>query len=139
MKAWFVVFVLWTVFGWCLTVSAVMGNDVPDDVPVYYVERAERNHFYDSEGRQVFVQWLVWKWRPEIQQYAVDGWRLERFPTNNKFGDVAVFPGFLVRAKQWDETWTQFDPELADRERWPEELRAQLPGDWERCRKPSKD
>lgn len=107
----------------------LVAHNAPDDVPAFQVQRAERNHFYDDEGRQIFVQWIVWRWEPVSCRYVVDGWRLEK-GTNAKFGDVAVFPGFLLRADEWTETHTQYDPELYDRERWPIDRRAGLPADW---------
>ena len=83
----------------------------------------ERNNFYDGEGRLVFTQFIWWgdelpypnrvrEWRldkggPVYLRRMGNAWRMV-FEDNGTIREV--------RAPSYIETWTQHDPELADRE-----------------------
>ncbi len=100
------------------------------------VELMEVNHFYDEHGKHVFDQVIFYDWCEKDCRYHVRAWRLlkkqAQLPARNwKHGDyVAVWQdGDLlrrVRAKSVRESWTQHDPELAEREFLPKEKRRDL-------------
>lgn len=109
-----------------LTVVATIPHDavLRDSVDVI-----ERNSFYDDCGRRVFVQWIFWSYCHG--RLHVTAWRLDK--------DDASFqdnPPRLVwtednrirevRAASWRETWTQWDPELSEREILPVDRRKGL-------------
>lgn len=99
-----------------ITLAVVPHSTLPRDA----VARLELNHYHDEQGREVFTQVIGWEaddrcrfWRmskltnlrPERDHYRggwvltwVDGERVRQ-----------------VRADSFEETWTQFDPELVDR------------------------
>lgn len=89
----------------------------------------ELNHFYDEHGKLVFDQWLFWDWNPVDRRYDVRAWLLNkgkqrRVATTLSWDDN----GHLrrVRAIEFRETWTQYDPELVAREVRPKEYRRGL-------------
>ena len=102
------------------------------------VDVAESNRFYDFEGREVFHQIIYWGWCPDHERYQVVAWRMV------KGGDESYIPrrdwsggGYAatwvdgdvirrVRADSFRESWTQYDPELAEREWYPKERRREL-------------
>jgi hypothetical protein len=100
------------------------------------VDLIEINHFYDDHGRLVFDQIIYYDWSPAESRYHVRAWRLlkqkAQIPHRNwEHGDyVAVWhDGDLlrkVRAQSIRESWTQYDPELAEREFLPKEKRREL-------------
>lgn len=90
----------------------------------------ERNHFFDENGGLVFVQiigrepdWRVRFWILEkenrVQKEFPSGYVL-RFDDNGLIREI--------RASHFYETWTQYDPELLDRELLPKEKRRHLGG-----------
>lgn len=97
----------------------------------------ELNHFYDEEGRLVFDQVIFYDWDRSAGRHQVRAWRLvkhaDQIPrrTYGKGGgwvicwqDGEVFRD--IRAAAFRETWTQEDPELAEREFLPKEQRREL-------------
>lgn len=106
------------------------------DVAEDEVDLIEVNHFYDEQGRLVFDQVIFYEWSPEQNRYHVRAWRLLKSPAqlprkNWKQGDfLAIWQdGDLlrkVRARNIHETWTQYDPELVEREFLPKEKRREL-------------
>lgn len=89
---------------------------IPFDVTVSEtVDIVEVNHFYDDNGRHVFDQVIFYDW----DGTCVD-WRLIKNesmrPNRCKmlwFDDTILRK---ITAKSQRETWTQYDPELVDRE-----------------------
>lgn len=82
------------------------------------VDCVERNEFYDDEGKRVFCQWILWDW--DGARHSVVAWRMnsgQHFQqrttqlTWSEGGNLRQ-----VRGAYWRETWTQFDPEVAERE-----------------------
>lgn len=87
----------------------------------------EVNHFYDDQGRLVFDQIIFWDFHPAESRYHVVAWRMykqdSQFPTREHRvgrGYVTIWhDGDLLRRVRTcivQETWTQFDPELVERE-----------------------
>lgn len=93
----------------------------------------EINHYYDENGKLVFDQIIFWDWHCDGQQH-VCAWRLlkqaEQLPCRVRGAWRCVWTdGDVLRrvtAPAMRETWTQYDPELADREPWPKEKRREL-------------
>lgn len=96
----------------------------------------EVNRFYDENGKLVFDQVIFWDWKPIEGEYHVAAWRLLKSEEQKPYrspvcdcwetvwhdGDVLR----RVRAPYVRETWTQFDPELANREMLKKEFRRDL-------------
>jgi hypothetical protein len=102
---------------------------IPTDIVVSeQVDVAEINHFYDDKGRHVFDQVIFYDWIGFT--HMVRDWRLikseSQRPVNGKmlFYDQETLR--KITASSQRETWTQHDPELAERERLPKERRRLL-------------
>src|SRR4030095_15339767 len=114
----------------------VLGLNPTEDVSREKVDLMEVNHFYDEQGRLVFDQVIFYDWSPEHSRYMVRAWRLGKNPTPlpqrdwREGGYLAVWQdGEVVRrvqAPSMRESWTQYDPELAEREYLPKERREEL-------------
>ena len=110
---------------------------VPNDHVLHdNFDKVEVNHFYDDQGRHVFDQVLWYDWEKIYNRHTVHAWRLVKLPgqipTLNRDTDLyeSLFDDHdnlrKVTAKYMVETWTQFDPELIDREFLPKERRREL-------------
>ena len=127
-----------------LSIAAVLGavtlyahvfGAVPHDTMIRdAVDVIEVNHFYDDCGRHVFDQQIFWDWSGT--RYQVVAWRLIKSPEMlphrdwKRGGYVAMWRDNEtlreVRAPAIRETWTQYDPELAERQVLPQEQRRHL-------------
>lgn len=107
-----------------------------DDVARESVDLIELNHFYDEHGRLVFDQVIFFDWASSESRYNVRAWRLVRSPSQLPHRDWAG-GGYSatwqdgeqsrhIRSKSIRETWTQYDPELVEREFLPKEKRKEL-------------
>jgi len=98
------------------------------------VDVIETNHFYDEQGRLVFDQTIYWDWSRDAARYVIRAWRLvktpNQIPRRDGAGYLALWnDGELLRvvsAPSVRETWTQYDPELVDRNFMPKECRPEL-------------
>jgi hypothetical protein len=110
------------------------------------VDLVEVSHFYDSENRLVFDQLLFWDWSHEAGRHQLIAWRMIKPNTSDKqsVGQPLMLPRYSHAHGEWicewldgdvqrrvsatnaRETWTQFDPELEDREWLPKEKRKEL-------------
>ena len=107
-----------------------------DDVARESVDLMELNHFYDEHGRLVFDQVIFYDWSNDDARYQVRAWRLVKNPAQipqrdwKNGGYFALwYDGEVlryVRSKSDRETWTQYDPELVEREYLPKEQRKEL-------------
>ena len=110
-----------------------------DEATVDQVDLVEINHFYDDQGRLVFDQVIYYDWSPVHHRYQVRDWRLLKTPTQVPLRDwrdggyVSEWEDFKqrnglrrVRSKSVRETWTQYDPELVEREFLAQEKREEL-------------
>ena len=107
-----------------------------EDVARETVDLIEVNHFYDEQGRLVFDQLIFYDWSAEHSRYMVRAWRLvkssSQLPQQNFPGGgyTSVWhDGELLRsvqAQSMRESWTQYDPELVEREYLPKERRKEL-------------
>ena len=98
---------------------------LPVETAVYdKVDVIELNHFYDDQGHLIWDQVIFWEW--EGNEYRVISWRLAKslyqIPTYNYsigLWQTVWMDGEIIRcvyAGYYRETWTQYDPELYDRE-----------------------
>lgn len=121
------------------TLSALvvsLGIAPREDVARETVDLIEINHFYDEHGRLVFDQVIFYDWSKDDARYMVRAWRLVKNPAQlpqrdwKDGGYAAVWQdGELlrhVRAKSIRESWTQYDPELVERDFLPKERRKEL-------------
>jgi len=107
-----------------------------DDVVRESVDLVELNHFYDEHGRLVFDQVIFYDWSPGDSRYMVRAWRLVKNPNIlpvrdwDRGGYRSLWQdGEQLRdihALSFRETWTQYDPELVEREFLPKERRKEL-------------
>jgi len=122
-----------------LTLSALvvsLGIAPREDIARETVDLIEVNHFYDEHGRLVFDQVIFYDWSKDDARYMVRAWRLVKNPAQLPQKDwkdgsyTSVWQdGELMRhvkAKAIKETWTQYDPELAERDFLPKERRKDL-------------
>ena len=101
-----------------------------------HVDLVEVNHYHDDSGRHVFDQLIFYDWSPVRNRFDVRAWRLikqpNQLPRRNHaenvwrviWHDVGVLR--IVEADAHRETWTQYDPELVNREYLPQEMRKDL-------------
>jgi hypothetical protein len=107
-----------------------------DHVVTEQVDLVEVNHFYDDQGRHVFDQMIFYDWSSLRNRYQVRAWRLVKSVTQlpqkkwNQEAYVATWQDGEVfrevQARTMRESWTQYDPELAEREFLPKEQRREL-------------
>jgi hypothetical protein len=100
------------------------------------VDLIEVNHFHDETGRLVLDQLIFYAWSNSQSRYVVRAWRMIRHPhqlphrSPNGEGyeclwrDDQIFRS--IRAPQLRETWTQIDPERANRAFLPQDQRQEL-------------
>ena len=97
----------------------------------------ESSHVYSDEGVENFHQFIFYDWDPRDCRHQVRAWRMVK--ANNKpvwrvaydwdrQRWIASTDGFEVRAPLFRETWTQHDPEVAERDILPKEMRRELVG-----------
>lgn len=99
------------------------------------VDVIEINHFHDDEAKQVFEQLLFWDWCDRRGCLHIADWRLSKGAIRPHYdyarGEwLATWTDGTtlreVKASGFRETWTQHDPELEDRAKWPQERRRKL-------------
>lgn len=100
------------------------------------VDLIEMNHFVDEEGREVFRQLIFYDWSPAHHRFHVRAWRLIKSETqlpqrrwNPDHYQCTWFDDGVLRqvtAPIMRETWTQEDPERANRQHVPEDQRRPL-------------
>jgi hypothetical protein len=107
-----------------------------EDVARESVDLIELNHFYDEHGRLVFDQVIFYDWSAAEGRYHVRAWRLVKNSSQLPQRDWAT-GGYTamwqdgeqlrhIQSKSIRETWTQYDPELVEREYLPKERRKEL-------------
>jgi len=94
-------------------------------LPEATCEVLEKNHMHNPAGQHTSTQMIVWR------DDHVDWWQFCD-PVVTRHGDewrcVVWHEGRMwrIRAKTYRETWTQWDPERLDLERWPADRRGGL-------------
>ena len=120
------------IFAVLLTVAASPSDLVLRDS----VDLVELNHYHDEAGRHVFDQLIFYDWSGRMSRFQVRAWRLIKSPSQiprrdyrrRRWQVLWHDTGVLreVTAGAYRETWTQYDPELVEREYLPQEQRAEL-------------
>lgn len=115
---------------------ADVGTMQPSPV-VTYVDKIELNHFYDQQGKHGFDQLIFWDWYPPDDDFRVRAWRLvkntnmiPRYNYRTKIVYVRWHDGEYfreIRTTVLAQSWTQYDPEMMDREKLSRDLRKGLP------------
>jgi hypothetical protein len=115
---------------------AVCGISPQEDVSRDRVDLVEVNHFYDDAGRHVFDQVIFYDWSPLDCRHVVRAWRMVKnsaqLPKRSWADDTYTATWNdgdtlrEVRAESMRESWTQYDPELAERDYLPKEKRREL-------------
>ena len=116
--------------------ACLCGSSPREDVASEQVDLVEVNHFYDDQGRHVFDQVIFYDWAEGHSRHMVRAWRLVKNPAqlpqrNWKDGSYTALwhdneTLRKVQAKSMRESWTQYDPELVEREYLPKEKRKAL-------------
>lgn len=111
-----------------------------------HVDLMEVNHHYDDSGRLVFDQLLFRDWHSGDGMHHLRAWRMIKpgsdsrqsiqsppmLPRYSQAHGVWVVEWFddgkhrRVTATAYRESWTQYDPELTEREFLPKEKRREL-------------
>ncbi len=118
-----------------LALSAIVASTPRDEATVERVDLVELNHCFDEYGRPAIDQLIFYDWCTTQCRFQVRAWRLLKTPAQLPRPDVAG--GYVIRwqdgpvlrqiyAKQFRETWTQYDPELTEREFLPKDKRRDL-------------
>ncbi len=107
-----------------------------ENVTTDEVDLIEVNHFHDEHGRLVFDQVIFYDWSTVDCRYQVCAWRLLKTPAQipyrhwSREGFVTTWhDGDVLRrvcGRSFRETWTQFDPELVERDYLPKDRRREL-------------
>ena len=99
----------------CLLALVPHGQPVTDRVVI------EVNSTYDNRGRLVLEQVIFWEFSD--RGYRVVAWQLLKSKFQRPVNGVAAWVDGnrlrVVRTSQVKFTWTQHDPEIIDRKRWP--------------------
>lgn len=100
------------------------------------VDLIELHHSYDEVGRHVFDQLVFYEWSHKRGTYRVIAWRMVKreaqLPkrTFTPLGYRCLWQDDGVLREIWSplfrETWSQFDPERANRKVFPEAGRPEL-------------
>ncbi len=100
------------------------------------VDLIELNHFVDENGREVFQQLIFYDWSKQERRFHVRAWRLikgpEQLPVrrwNPTLYECVWHDGGvrkMVTASSMRETWSQEDPERANRRFLAEDRRIPL-------------
>ena len=117
-------------------ITVAVGIAPREDVARESVDLIELNHFFDEHGRLVFDQVIFYDWSSADGRYNVRAWRLVKNPAQLPQRDWAT-GGYSamwqdgeqlrhVQSRSIRETWTQYDPELVEREYLPKERRKEL-------------
>lgn len=102
-------------------IATVLAGVIPRDAPPRRADLLERNRVHNEHAEQTLVQIIGWRdghvlfWRSDHPVHREGGaWRLT-WHDGERLRDVV--------AETFCETWTQYDPEVLDREFVPPERR----------------
>lgn len=100
------------------------------------VDLIEVNHYHDARGEHVFDQLIFYDWSNQKRRFQVRAWRLikteSQLPRRDyrqgnwlvRWHDDGVLREVTAASRR--ETWTQYDPELIERENLPQDQRLDL-------------
>ena len=103
------------------------------------VDLIELNHFYDDQGKHAYDQVIFYEWSPDYRRFHVIAWSLieddmSRVPFQQPGSREYAVNWFdrdskverEVRSKLFRETWSQVDPERANKRLIEEKHRISL-------------
>src|SRR5688500_19986821 len=112
-----------------MSTSIVMSPDA--SVVKDGVDLVELNHYHDARGEHVFDQLILYDGSSQTRRFQVRAWRLIKsdsqlprrdFRNGNwliRWHDDGVLREVTAASRR--ETWTQYDPELVERENLPQD------------------
>jgi hypothetical protein len=114
-----------------LLFAFVLSTATPQPIKV---DAVEINHYHDAKGEYVFSQLILRRWLRLAagSGHRVEDWRLiksdRHLTITSKHGRKQIMfteDGILrvLEVSRIRETWTQIDPELVDREIYPQDQR----------------
>lgn len=120
-----------------LLLFSVMASSPANNEPICEaVDLIEVNHFYDEQGRLVFDQAIFYEWSQKHDRYMIRAWRLVKNKSqlpqqdHRRGGWLTVWHDGEILRRVWSqsyrESFTQYDPELAERDHLPKEQRREL-------------
>lgn len=128
--------------GWIVTILLmILGESSTSSVCTEEVDLIELNHFHDCLGRHVYDQVIFYEWSDELQRYHVRAWCLveDREPVSRRPSRSYTDNRYYVRwqdrdqnlnrrisSQHYRESWTQVDPERANKKLLDERLRTSL-------------
>lgn len=105
----------------------LLGHVSHDPVIADRVDMIELNHVFDVRGEHVLDQVIFWDWEGD------NGWHIaahhydpESIERPQRSGDAWLYVWHarsafrMVEAPMFRETWSNYDPEIAERDRRPE-------------------
>ena len=100
------------------------------------VSLIEDNRLYSDNGDPVFRQIIFWDWFYDLGEFHVVAYRVVAFDYHSiQIGSdgctvIICVNGDLIRVRSdhFRRTWTQTDPEVDDRQRFPMEFRRGIGG-----------
>jgi len=112
-------------------VSASNASIVKDEVDL-----VEINHYHDARREHVFDQLIFYDWSSQKRRFQVRAWRLiktdSQLPRRDhrqgnwlvRWHDDGILREVVAASRR--ETWTQYDPELIERDNLPQDQRLDL-------------
>lgn len=100
------------------------------------VDIIEINHYFGPDNKEIIVQMIFWDWDWDLDNFVVRDWRIHKFARPARQRGRYMVQWFdrkkprRVYANQCIETWTYFDPEVANREILPRHYRKGLSDGW---------
>ena len=116
-------------FATLVTMLSVIASGLNDHL-VDATDMVEVNHMHSREGEPTFTQVIFWDWDQEDSKYHVRAWTMDEKVRFYR-GSVVYFDSSLnatrvIRYRYFKESWTQNDPERADKEHVAETERIKL-------------
>ena len=128
--------------GWMFGILALaLSNSTSSKICTEQVDLIELNHFYDCLGRHVYDQVIFYEWSEEHLQYHVRAWclvedrELENRRPVRSYSDDRYYVRWHDRDQNLNrcltslhfrESWTQVDPERANKKLLDERQRTAL-------------
>lgn len=119
-----------------LFVAGMVGSHPAMSLATQDVDLIEINHLYDEQGQHLLDQLIFYEWSAHRGRYDVLAWRKLKSTTSTpqrSWQDGGYHltwydRGLMrhVRADAIRETWTQYDPEVLERQALPVERRREL-------------
>lgn len=112
-----------------LTLALLLGSSGRPGTTSTYVDVIELNHQFNYKGELSFDQIIFWGRNPVDGKYNVRSWTLTDSCYPITVDGITRFENkdYRVHSRVFRETWTQYDPEAANKKVWPEGKRESVP------------